>query len=439
MVDLLTRLEAEALAQSRVEKRVIMRLLDYCDALRGDNPYPSFHDFNPDAVNGFRPFCFVLDVTESVEDPIIRFLAPQMVENNGGDSTGRSWSTVPPACPLGKLYLAYPNVFRTMGPIIVESSFADSSGREFLFRGVLMPFASDGHLIDTIVGVVNAKPKFALSRLSLVKSAAEGEANVEAKATPLADQLAECRSLVERLAAARDRTRKSLYRALKGAYVFALSSESDPEGYAGLLLETGLKRQQRAPFTPLVKLVFGADYDRTRLSEYAAALSYARREGQTAESIHRFFESHEGGLKGCVNAERAARKSTRSKAGAWHSDMAAARKALRTLPPLAEIEDASGGEREFVLVLGRRSEDCPGTVRIVRIVSRRTRGRRRGHRHPRRPRRRPTRRYLVHRRIHFVHAPVHQAFVDASTFQTSAVASVWVDALARWPEAEPPI
>ncbi len=36
---------------------------------------------------------------------------------------------------------------------------------------------------------------------------------------------------------------------------------------------------------------------------------------------------------------------------------------------------------------------------------------------------------LVHRRIHFVHAPVHQAFVDASTFQTSAVASVWVDAL----------
>ncbi len=371
MVDLLTRLEAEALAQSRVEKRVIMRLLDYCDALRGDNPYPSFHDFNPDAVNGFRPFCFVLDVTESVEDPIIRFLAPQMVENNGGDSTGRSWSTVPPACPLGKLYLAYPNVFRTMGPIIVESSFADSSGREFLFRGVLMPFASDGHLIDTIVGVVNAKPKFALSRLSLVKSAAEGEANVEAKATPLADQLAECRSLVERLAAARDRTRKSLYRALKGAYVFALSSESDPEGYAGLLLETGLKRQQRAPFTPLVKLVFGADYDRTRLSEYAAALSYARHEGQTAESIHRFFESHEGGLKGCVNAERAARKSTRSKAGAWHSDMAAARKALRTLPPLAEIEDASGGEREFVLVLGRRSEDCPGTVRIVRILDER--------------------------------------------------------------------
>ena len=41
------------------------------------------------------------------------------------------------------------------------------------------------------------------------------------------------------------------------------------------------------------------------------------------------------------------------------------------------------------------------------------------------------RRPLVHRRIHFVHAPVHQAFVDASTFQTSAVASVWVDALGR--------
>ena len=44
---------------------------------------------------------------------------------------------------------------------------------------------------------------------------------------------------------------------------------------------------------------------------------------------------------------------------------------------------------------------------------------------------------LVHRRIHFVHAPVHQAFVDASTFQTSAVASVWVDALGREPWRDP--
>ena len=54
MADLLTRLEAEAIAQSRAEKRVIMRLLAYCDALRGERSYPSLEDFNPDAVTGFH-------------------------------------------------------------------------------------------------------------------------------------------------------------------------------------------------------------------------------------------------------------------------------------------------------------------------------------------------------------------------------------------------
>ena len=39
-----------------------------------------------------------------------------------------------------------------------------------------------------------------------------------------------------------------------------------------------MKAQARAPMTPIVKLVFGADYDKTRLTEFAAALSYAERE-----------------------------------------------------------------------------------------------------------------------------------------------------------------
>ena len=34
-----------------------------------------------------------------------------------------------------------------------------------------------------------------------------------------------------------------------------------------------------APMTPVVKLVFGADYDKTRLTEYATALTHAQRIG----------------------------------------------------------------------------------------------------------------------------------------------------------------
>ena len=50
---------------------------------------------------------------------------------------------------------------------------------------------------------------------------------------------------------------------------------ASPQDYAELLEESGVKAQARAPMTPIVKLVFGIDYDKARLTEFAAALSYA--------------------------------------------------------------------------------------------------------------------------------------------------------------------
>jgi hypothetical protein len=48
--------------------------------------------------------------------------------------------------------------------------------------------------------------------------------------------------------------------------------------YAEILEDAGIKAQARAPMTPVAKLVFGAGYDKTRLTEFAAALSFARRQ-----------------------------------------------------------------------------------------------------------------------------------------------------------------
>ena len=45
------------------------------------------------------------------------------------------------------------------------------------------------------------------------------------------------------------------------AYDFALAAEREPTDYAELLEESGMKGQARAPMTPIVKLVFGIDYD----------------------------------------------------------------------------------------------------------------------------------------------------------------------------------
>src|SRR3546814_20128559 len=81
---------------------------------------------------------------------------------------------------------------------------------------------------------------------------------------------------------------------------------SEPEDYAEILDDAGLKVQARAPMTPIVKLIFGAGHDKARLTEYAAALSHARREDVTAGGFMPFLEPLSGGLKGLLQAARRA-------------------------------------------------------------------------------------------------------------------------------------
>jgi hypothetical protein len=113
--------------------------------------------------------------------------------------------------------------------------------------------------------------------------------------------------------------------------------------------------------TPIVKLVFGADYDKTRLTEFAAALSNAERCGVGFGGFEAFLDATEGGLKGLVAAERKARRPDRPEV-----DRAAlARAALRAAPALA-LANLPTNE-EFALVLTRRNAN--GVHEVVELVA----------------------------------------------------------------------
>jgi hypothetical protein len=266
-----------------------------------------------------------------------------------------------------------------------------------------MPFSSDGEAIDFIYGVINWKtanetagapvadpePEFALpappedpvDRVDDEPFAPLGIADELAPAPhltwedgPLGDspeieddapvpsvELGAGANLADRLWAAREtadavktadgRSRAALYRALALAYDFAVAAKETPEDYAELLEESGVKAQARAPMTPITKLVFGIDYDKARLTEFAAALSYAERQGVAIGGFQAFIEQQAGGLKGLVAAERQARRpaprpDTRGET---------ARAKLRTAPSFA-LTDLSVTE-EFAVIVTRRSAD----------------------------------------------------------------------------------
>ncbi len=189
---------------------------------------------------------------------------------------------------------------------------------------------------------------------------AEGEPVLEAELPEdagLYDYLAIAREAAQAAQASEDRSRKALYEAVGLAFDFSIAAEQSPEDYSELLAESGLEVQSRAPMTPIVKLVFGADYDKTRLTEYAAVLSYAQRVGISQGGLAEYLGGADGGLKGVVNAERRWRKEQAGKAVEPDNEVrsALARK-LRKIDPqeFAEIE-AKGSE--FALVMIRRTED----------------------------------------------------------------------------------
>jgi hypothetical protein len=179
-------------------------------------------------------------------------------------------------------------------------------------------------------------------------------AEVDAADMGLADWLASARELAEAASGSEDRTRQALYAAIGRAYDFSLAANDAPEEFNELVADYGLTVQDRAPMTPVVKLVFGADYDKTRLTEYATALSHAHRVGIARGSLGQYLASAPGGLKGIVGEERRAK---RAEAGVDEVVRDTPREALaRKLRKLESfpLDAVSAEGNEFTLLVARR-------------------------------------------------------------------------------------
>ncbi len=184
----------------------------------------------------------------------------------------------------------------------------------------------------------------------------------------LHDCLAAARELAQNARSCEDRSRSALYAAVSQAYDFSLAAQEEPEEFEELVAESGLTVQERAPMTPIVKLVFGADYDKTRLTEYAAVLGHAHRVGIERGTLARFLAEAEGGLKGVVTAERRLRREDAGKpVETVDGPREALAKKLRAIAPLG-FEDIDAEGEEFALVMIRRTPE--GEVVVLGEIER---------------------------------------------------------------------
>jgi hypothetical protein len=366
------------------ERRMHVRAYNYWVSLLAGRPYPSIRDVDPHNIEDFGPHSVLLDFSGDAEDPAVAFLGRALRVECGLDAAIGRISAVPSRSLLSRLTDHYLQIIANRAPIGFEAEFVSQRGHNTLYRGILMPLSSDGEAIDFIYGVINWKEMADAETASALNGQVESAIAaapsppadalvwadgphadfLEAVPEPLADDATlslwpEASGLADRLCAARDcaeqasssdqRSRAALYRALGLAYDFALAAGNAPEDYAELLHDAGIKVQARAPMTPVVKLVFGAHYDKTRLTEFASALSWAKREGVPEAALAERIEAFAGGLKGIVAAERAVRRPA-PKPDRW----AEIRAALHAAPPLARVDIEIEGEEEFVLLVARR-------------------------------------------------------------------------------------
>ena len=378
------------------ERRMHVRAYNHWVSLLKGRPYPCIADLDPASIADFGPHSVLLDFSRGLEDPGIAYLGRTLREECGLDAAIRRIADVPSRSLLSRLTDHYLQIIANRAPIGFEAEFVGTRGRTTLYRGILTPYSSDGDRIDFIYGVINWKE----IADATTQAALHAELDAAVRAAPAAivdapvwadgpsagfdeaefdqagfDQAApdeeneDGDSLADRLARARDsaaavlnadtRSRAALYAALGRAHDFALAAGSDDEGLAELLAETGIKPQARAPMTAIAKLVFGAGYDKTRLTEYAAVLDHAKRSEIARGGLVAFLDAFEGGIKGVVAAERLVRKPPPSKPEpATIADRA----------PIARVAIETGGTvGDVVVLVARVRED--GALDVVGAIT----------------------------------------------------------------------
>ncbi|MBS0255570.1 MAG: hypothetical protein JSS36_10305 [Proteobacteria bacterium] len=434
------------------ERRMQVRAYNHWASLLGERNFPAISDFHAAEVPDFAPNSVLLDFSCGIENPAIAFLGDKLAAECDAKDPIRRLADVPGRSLLSRITDHYMQILANQAPIGFEAEFVNQREATILYRGILLPFSTDGQTISHILGVINWKELADQATtdellLQIDQALAEVEAAappapaaeaevpagpppspaalaprapgrnktmvpldhwadgpldeapvpieldpapldildldqfgevtepltlfpaptfaqvdplpaVPAVAGPLREVLAAARALALAASSAEDRSRAALYAAISRAWDVALAAADAPREFGAVLAEAGIALQDRAPFTPIVKLVFGASHDKTRLAEYAAALGAAQRLALPAGALADHLARAPGGLKAVIAEERKARRAEEGRVALppRREPRATLARKLRRLPerPLGDFATGAG---EFTLLVARRLPD----------------------------------------------------------------------------------
>jgi len=332
---------------SSAERRLHMQAFDYWHRLKADRAFPLFSELRAEDLAPFKTHSLLLEF--NANGTVVRFL---------GDAVS---NIVDGQLEIGSYLADFPT--SSFASALLEQ-FSNPEARtraaEFEFieeplscRGIMLPYSRDGdgpHFVMVVASFRRTQPDETVP--------ADSE-NPDTNTEALNGLLSAAQRAADTIVHMDNGNRASLYAALASALALYEGAQENAAAYGEILENAGLRAQARAPYTPALKMVFGPDYDKTRITEYAAAISYGVRRGQTSASLADFLAATPGGIKGCVQEERSLKR--REAGTSAHSRQQEAAEILREQPavPLSDIDS----EDEFCLLLARRDKN--GGVEVL--------------------------------------------------------------------------
>src|SRR6476660_9181939 len=139
------------------ERRMHVRAYNYWVSLLNGRDYPSIEDLEPSEVTEFAAHSILLDFTGGRENPATPYIGEKIREACDIDGTVTTLSDVPSRSLLSRLTDHHLQIIANRAPVGFEAEFVNQAGATICYRGILMPFSSDGDTIDFIYGVINWK------------------------------------------------------------------------------------------------------------------------------------------------------------------------------------------------------------------------------------------------------------------------------------------
>ncbi len=303
---------------------------------------PSLKAVSHDGLSPFREDSLLIEYTDG--GPVIRHVGARL-----GAAMGLG------AAQKGSLLLGHSPLADAMSSlflVVKQSGVATEDVNFFGFDGVALPFKGPHGDLAFALGVFAPSDPEGASQL-MHAAVEDGRAMITS-------------------GIANARTREGLYGILACAMDIRHASLQDMGAFQEMLRENGLSAQARAPFTPIIKLLLGRGYDKTRVAEYSTALQFAERHGLKGASLRSFFQGLPGGIKGCVRMERSIRKVSRGEAA--DPALAAALKWLEGQPAKGQASVPS--DEDYVFLLAKKGHD-EGIYDVIRKVDMATNDKRR--------------------------------------------------------------